>query len=77
MNVTVNDIQLELYEGARVKDAVFKYYSNQGTVLPKAMPVVVDQSGNIIDKDSRLTEGTVLYISLKKPKRSFFRGMFP
>ncbi|MZP66672.1 MAG: hypothetical protein GT597_11020, partial [Bacteroidales bacterium] len=45
--------------------------------LPKVMPVVVDQSGNIIDKDSRLTEGTVLYISLKKPKRSFFRGMFP
>jgi len=77
MNVTVNDIQLELYEGARVKDAVFKYYSNQGAVLPKAMPVVADQFGNIVDKDGRLIEGTVLYISLKKQKRSWFRGIFP
>ena len=40
MNITVNDLPLEIHDGARVKDAVFKYYVQQGEVLPKSMPVI-------------------------------------
>lgn len=76
MNVRVNDIQLELHEGARVKDAVFKYYSDQGEELPKTMPVVVDRFGNILDTEGRLLEESALYITNKKRRRSWFRGLF-
>lgn len=76
MKVAINDIQLELHEGARVKDAVFKYYSHQGEELPKTMPVVADKFGNIIDPDGRLMEGSALFITGKNRKRSWFRGWF-
>lgn len=76
MNITVNDVPVEIHDGARVKDAVFKYYTQQGEELPKSMPVIEDKYGNQVDGEGRLTEGSSLFITKKKRKRSWFRGMF-
>ncbi len=76
MNITVNDLPLEIHDGARVKDAVFKYYVQQGEVLPKSMPVIEDKYGNEVNAEGRLTEGSSLLITVKKRKRSWFRGLF-
>ncbi len=75
MKITVNDIVIEIHNGARVKDAVFKYYSDQGEKLPKAMPVVEDKFGNILDEEGRLMEDSTLFITNKKRRRSWFRGL--
>lgn len=76
MNITVNDLPLEIHDGARVKDAVFKYYVQQGEALPKSMPVIEDKYGNEVNAEGRLTEGSSLLITVKKRKRSWFRGLF-
>lgn len=76
MNITVNDLPLEIHDGARVKDAVFKYYVQQEEVLPKSMPVIEDKYGNEVNSEGRLTEGSSLLITVKKRKRSWFRGLF-
>ena len=46
MNITVNNISLELHNGARVKDAILKYYSQQKISIPGHFPPVEDPFGN-------------------------------
>jgi 5'-nucleotidase / UDP-sugar diphosphatase len=70
MKITVNNIQLELHNGARVKDAVLKYYSQKGQPIPKPFPTVEDRYGNTVDSDGELTEGDTLIINEER-KKSF------
>ena len=76
MNITINDVPIEIHDGARVKDAVFKYFFQQGEELPKSMPVIEDKYGNQVDSEGRLIDGSSLRITKKKWKRSWFRGLF-
>jgi 5'-nucleotidase / UDP-sugar diphosphatase len=70
MKITVNNIRLELHNGARVKDAVLKYYSQKGQPIPKPFPTVEDRYGNTIDSDGELSEGDTLIINEER-KKSF------
>ncbi|NLA48430.1 MAG: bifunctional metallophosphatase/5'-nucleotidase [Bacteroidales bacterium] len=62
MKIGVNNISLELHYGAKVKDAVLKYYSRQGKKVPRPFPRVEDGYGNRLDPEGGLDEGNSLFI---------------
>jgi 5'-nucleotidase / UDP-sugar diphosphatase len=62
MKITVNNTPVELHEGARVQDAITKYYSHSGKKTPVPFPVVGDRYGNTIAPDGELTDGNALFI---------------
>ncbi len=72
MKITVNNIVLELHNGAKVKDAILKYYSHQGKSIPKNFPAVGDRFGNEVDFDGELSDGNTLFIKTKHEKRALF-----
>ncbi len=72
MKITVNNTPLELHNGAKVKDAILKYYSQQGNNNPKYFPLVEDRYGNEVACDGELTDGNTLFIKTKHEKASSF-----
>jgi 5'-nucleotidase len=72
MKIKVNDTVIELYNGAKVKDAILKYYSQSGKKIPKKVPPVEDRYGNKVAEDGELTDGNSLFISEKRGKRKSF-----
>jgi 5'-nucleotidase / UDP-sugar diphosphatase len=72
MKITLNNTPLELHAGAKVKDAILKYYSQQGNKIPKQLPPVEDRYGNEVAIDGELTDGNILFIRTKKEKRLSF-----
>ena len=70
MKITVNDTLLELHYGARVKDAVQRYYVQSGRRIPKRLPPVEDRFGNSVAPDGELTDGNVLFISTRRRKKA-------
>ena len=72
MKITVNNTPLDLHNGAKVKDAILKYYSQQGINNPRYFPLVEDPYGNKVALDGELTDGNALFIKTKRKKTSFF-----
>ncbi|MBP7507577.1 MAG: bifunctional metallophosphatase/5'-nucleotidase [Prolixibacteraceae bacterium] len=70
MKIIVNNLSIEIHNGAKVKDAVIRYYSEIKKKLPKSFPVIEDSYGNIVDSDGELSEGNKLLI--KEKKKGFF-----
>ncbi|MBN1108985.1 MAG: bifunctional metallophosphatase/5'-nucleotidase [Bacteroidales bacterium] len=70
MKISVNEILLELHNGAKVKDAILKFYSYQEKRRPRHLPAVEDKFGNRVEYDGELTDGTFLYISGRRRGRS-------
>ncbi len=70
MKITVNNILLELHNGARVKDAIMSFYTRSGQKVPKRMPDVEDRFGNRVAPDGQLTEGNTLFIVSGRRKSS-------
>lgn len=70
MQITVNNTILELHTGARVMDAVLKYYSHLGKRRPRHLPAVKDRYGNTIAIDGELAEGNVLVIRTRHRKKA-------
>jgi 5'-nucleotidase len=70
MKITVNSTLLELFAGARVKDAIMSFYTNSGRRVPKKLPLVEDRFGNRVAPDGELTEGNILFISSGRKKRT-------
>ena len=66
MKITVNNTPLELHEGAKVKDAIIKYYSTSGKKVPVPFPAVEDRYGNKVAPDGELTDGNILFIKTEK-----------
>lgn len=62
MKIGVNNISLELHYGAKVKDAILKYYSQQGKKLPRPFPRIEDGYGNRVDPEGGLADGNSLFI---------------
>ena len=62
MKVTVNHIPLDLHSGARVKDAILKYYTELGIHSPNPFPKVEDRYGNKVASDGELSDGNILFI---------------
>lgn len=69
MKVTINNVLLEVHEGAVVKDAIIGYYTHTGRPQPKQLPQAEDRFGNIVAPDGELTENSVLFINPQNNKR--------
>lgn len=61
MKVYVNDEVVELFEGARVIDALRSVASVKGINIPDPIPTIRDKFGNEIEPDGRLTEGMQIH----------------
>jgi len=70
MKVTVNNILLELHEGAKVKDAILKYCTHTGKRLRGRFPHVEDGYGNTVSPDGELTGGNILFTGRRRGKRT-------
>ncbi|NLE34671.1 MAG: bifunctional metallophosphatase/5'-nucleotidase [Bacteroidales bacterium] len=70
MKIIVNDTELELHGGARVRDAIARYYKHAGRKVPKRLPVAEDKYGNIVAPDGALTDGNTLFILSSRKKRT-------
>lgn len=75
MNVKVNDTVIQLHEGAKVIDAVRKYYILKNQQLPNPLPQVKDGYGNVVDEDGSLSENSTLKIMVDEKKETFFNKL--
>jgi 5'-nucleotidase / UDP-sugar diphosphatase len=73
MKITVNGVMLELYDGAKVKDAILKYFSHQGVNLPLHLPSIEDRYGNEVSSDGELSDGNTLIIKTGDTSSSFLK----
>jgi 5'-nucleotidase/UDP-sugar diphosphatase len=72
MKITVNNTPLEIHNGAKVQDAILKYYSQHGKKSPKHLAPVEDRYGNEVAPDGEVTEGNLFVIKTKNESRSAF-----
>jgi 5'-nucleotidase/UDP-sugar diphosphatase len=72
MKITVNNTPLEIHNGAKVQDAILKYYSQVGKKCPKHLPPVEDRYGNEVAPDGELTDGNIFVIKTKNESGSGF-----
>ena len=72
MKITVNNTPLELHAGAKVKDAILKYFSQLGKKIPKHLPPVEDRYKNEVAIDGEMTDGSTLFIKTRNKKSSSF-----
>jgi 5'-nucleotidase len=72
MKITVNNTPLDIHKGAKVKDAILKYYSELGIHSPEHFPRVEDRYGNEVASDGELSDGNTLFIKTKHHNKSSF-----
>lgn len=61
MTVFVNNMEIRVFRGARVKDAIRAYFAGIREAIPYEWPVIADQYGNITDYDGELLSLQRLY----------------
>lgn len=66
MKITINNMPIEIFDGAKTEDAIRKYYSEKGEKMPLQVPVIEDRFGNTVSPDGTLTEGSRLFIKTRK-----------
>jgi 5'-nucleotidase len=76
MKITVNNIPIDLHKGAKVKDAILKYFSQLDINIPEQFPPVEDRYGNQVASDGELADGNILFIKTKRKKKFSFRKLF-
>ncbi len=62
MKITVNNEEITIFVGAKVKDAIRMYYAKQGKMQPKNLTAVKDAYGHRVGYDGSLLPDSVLYI---------------
>lgn len=62
MKVTVNRIELMIFQGATVADAMRAYYTQKKEKAPSPLPEAKDAYGNSVAHDGALTDGSRLII---------------
>ena len=68
MIVFLNDRQLEMFEGARVKDAVLKYSKEKYHSTRSGKTIVADKYNNPVDPEGELSHDQRLYLqNYKEP----------
>lgn len=75
MKIIANNITLELFNGAKVRDAVLSYYARIGEKCPDPMPSVEDKYGNVVEIDGELNDGNIIFIKEKKKKTFPLAGL--
>lgn len=69
MKISVNNVVLDVHDGARAKEAVLKFYSHTGRKIPRRIPRITDPFGNEVAPDGELSDGNSLFIVLPERKR--------
>lgn len=64
MRIWINDKSFELFEGAKVQDALNKYFSEVGKQHSHDTYQVIDSHGNLLMTDGSLLEGSKIYINI-------------
>ena len=72
MKITVNNTLLDLFNGAKVRNAILNYYTQKWMALPKNLPVVEDAYGNELAYDGELSSGNTLVIRSANNKNALF-----
>jgi len=62
MKISVNNVILEVHDGARAKEAVVKFYSHTGRKIPRRLPRITDSFGNEVAPDGELSDGNSLFV---------------
>jgi len=62
MNIRINDKMIEIFSGARVRDALLKYSAREYHAVDEDKKQVTDKRGNRVDLDGELSDGQRLYI---------------
>jgi len=62
MKILINDQMIEIFEGARLQDAVRKYSETELKLIEKEAKKIVDREGNILALDGELSDGEYFYI---------------
>lgn len=62
MKVFVNDVEIEIFCGARARDAVLSYLSGIGRRAGKKKMKIEDEWQNTISDDSPMSENRRIYI---------------
>ena len=65
MKVFINNKKIEIFTGARVKDALLKYSKKDYHLVLKGERAVVDTKGNEISLDGEVSEGEIFFIKMK------------
>lgn len=61
MKVFVNNIEIYVFIGATVNDAVNYYFKSIQSPLPEPFPLVFDQYGNQIEPDGELSPNSQIF----------------
>lgn len=61
MIVFVNNVEITIFSGSKVKDALSAYYRSIHQGFPVQAPVTLDQYGNIIEMDGRVSQLNRIY----------------
>ncbi len=75
MKIIANNITLELFNGAKARDAIQSFYTQKGEICPDPMPVVEDKYGNVIELDGELNDGNTIFIKEKRKKTFPLSGL--
>lgn len=62
MKILINDQMIEMFEGARLQDAVRKYSETELKLIEKEDKKIVDREGNPLALDGELSDGECFYI---------------
>lgn len=62
MEVWVNDQKIEIFTGARVKNALLKYSKHEYQAVLSGEKIMVDKNINPLDLEGELTESSRIYI---------------
>ena len=65
MIITINDREIELFDGALVKNVLLKYSPDEHKAVLSGEKKIVDKNGNPVDLDGELSAGAVLNIKNK------------
>ena len=61
MIVFVNNVEISIFNGARVVDVLRAYYRSIHQDLPDRTPLTLDQNGNIIEMEGRVSSLKRIY----------------
>lgn len=69
VRIFVNDIEIKVFNGAQVGDAIRAYYAKLEKRIPGRLPIAWDKYNNKIAHDGRLSDGNHIYIKIKPPRK--------
>lgn len=62
MIVTINNQEIEIFAGAKVKNALSKFGQQEYKAVQAGEKKIVDKNGNPVDLDGALNEGSKLFV---------------